>query len=120
MTSTFATKAPTSAADADAPKHRLRAGGHLRISSDPKDKREGVDRQREDVTVLAEAYGLDIVEWFIDNDTSASKGLQRKRWNDLLAKIESGELDAIGAWDQDRNWRMMSELEDLRKFFKKL
>ena len=27
------------------------------------------------------------------------------------------ESDAIAAWDQDRGWRMMHELEDLRKFF---
>ena len=36
------------------------------------------------------------------------------------ADIKAGKIDAIAAWDQDRNWRMMHELEDLRRFFSSL
>jgi hypothetical protein len=32
----------------------------------------------------------------------------------------AGRIDAIAALDQDCNWRMMHELEDLRKFFTSL
>jgi DNA invertase Pin-like site-specific DNA recombinase len=30
------------------------------------------------------------------------------------------KIDAIAAWDQDRGWRMMHELEDLRRFLTSL
>ena len=95
----------------------IRAGGYLRISSDPKDKRQGVNRQREDVTTLADVKGWQIVDWYPDNDRSASSGKERPEWDRLLADVKAGRIDAIAAWDQDRGWRMMSELEDLRRFF---
>lgn len=95
----------------------IRAGGYLRISSDPKDKREGVDRQREDVTALCEVKGWGLADFYVDNDRSASSGKDRPEWDRLLADIKAGRIDAIAAWDQDRGWRMMSELEALRRFF---
>ncbi|EIT90884.1 recombinase family protein [Mycobacteroides abscessus] len=99
---------------------RVRAGCYLRISSDPRDRREGVDRQREDTSALCEVKGWEAARYYIDNDRSASNGKDRPEWDRLLADIESGDIDAIAAWDQDRGWRMMSELEELRRFFKSL
>jgi DNA invertase Pin-like site-specific DNA recombinase len=99
---------------------RIRASGYCRISSDPKDKREGVDRQRQDVTALCEVKGWQLAGFYIDNDRSASNGKDRPLWDRLLADIEAGTIDAIAAWDQDRGWRMMAELEELRKFFASL
>jgi len=63
-----------------------------------------------------------VKEWtpaafYIDNDRSASNGKQRPEWDRMLADIEAGDIDAIAAWDQDRGWRMMHELEELRRFF---
>lgn len=101
-------------------KQQVRAGCYLRISSDPKDKREGIDRQREDTATLCEVKGWTVTEVYVDNDRSASSGKDRPEWNRLLADIKAGKIDAIAAWDQDRGWRMMSELEDLRKFFTSL
>ena len=98
----------------------VRAGCYCRISSDPKDKREGVGRQREDTTALCEVKGWTPAGFYIDNDKSASNGKERPEWDRLLADITAGKIDAIAAWDQDRGWRMMHELEDLRKFFTKL
>ena len=98
----------------------VKAGCYLRISSDPNDKREGVDRQREDATALCEIKGWQPVEFYIDNDKSASNGKQRPQWERLLADIKAGKIDAIAAWDQDRGWRMMHELEELRRFFTSL
>jgi DNA invertase Pin-like site-specific DNA recombinase len=98
----------------------IRAGCYLRISSDPNDKREGVDRQREDTTALCDVKGWTPAGFYPDNDRSASNGKQRPEWERLLADITAGKIDAIAAWDQDRGWRMMHELEDLRKFFTKL
>jgi DNA invertase Pin-like site-specific DNA recombinase len=98
----------------------MRAGCYCRISSDPKDKREGVDRQRQDTTALCEVKGWTPAGFYIDNDRSASNGGQRPEWDRLLADIKAGRIDVIAAWDQDRSWRLMSELEQLRKFFANL
>ncbi|WP_099222585.1 recombinase family protein [Mycobacterium persicum] len=99
---------------------QVRAACYCRISSDPKDKREGVDRQREDTTALCEVKGWTPAGFYIDNDRSASNGKHRPEWDRLLADVKAGKIDAIAAWDQDRGWRMMHELEELRKFFTEL
>jgi DNA invertase Pin-like site-specific DNA recombinase len=98
----------------------VRAGCYCRISSDPDDKREGTDRQRQDTAVLCEVKGWQVTEVYVDDDRSASNGKKRPEWDRLLADIKAGKIDAIAAWDQDRNWCMMAELEDLRKFFNSL
>ncbi|MDA0251849.1 MAG: recombinase family protein [Actinobacteria bacterium] len=98
-------------------KTQVRAGCYCRISSDPDDKREGVTRQREDTSALCEVKGWAVADYYVDNDRSASSGKERPEWERLLADIEAGKIDAIAAWEQDRGWRMMSELERLRKFF---
>ena len=95
----------------------IRAGCYLRISSDPDDKRDGVKRQREDTTALCEVKGWTPAGFYEDNDRSASNGHDRPKWEELLADIKAGKIDAIAAWDQDRGWRMMHELEELRRFF---
>jgi len=96
---------------------KVRAGCYCRISSDPNDKREGVERQREDTAALCEVKGWTPADYYVDNDRSASNGKSRPEWDRLMADIKAGKIDAIAAWDQDRGWRMMSELENLRKFF---
>jgi DNA invertase Pin-like site-specific DNA recombinase len=101
-------------------KPQIRAGCYHRISSDPDDKKQGTQRQREDTAVLCEVQGWVVAKDYTDNNRSASNGKNRERWRDLLADVKAGEIDAIAAWDQDRGWRMMSELEDLRKFFASL
>jgi DNA invertase Pin-like site-specific DNA recombinase len=98
----------------------IRAACYCRISSDPKDKREGVDRQQEDTAALCELKGWRVAGFYVDNDKSASNGKDRPEWDRLLADIKAGKIDAIAAWDQDRGWRMMHELEELRRFFTKL
>ncbi|ORA12608.1 recombinase family protein [Mycobacterium asiaticum] len=95
----------------------VRAGCYCRISSDPKDRREGVERQREDTIALCEVKGWTPVGYYVDNDRSASNGKDRPEWDRLLADVQAGKIDAIAAWDQDRGWRMMHELEQLRRFF---
>jgi DNA invertase Pin-like site-specific DNA recombinase len=101
-------------------KEQVRAGCYLRISSDPDDKREGTARQREDTAALCEVQGWTVAGVYPDDNRSASNGKDRPQWKRLLADIGAGRIDAIAAWDQDRNWRMMHELEDLRRFFASL
>ncbi len=64
--------------------------------------------------------GWEAARYYVDNDRSASNGKDRPEWDRLLADIKTGDIDAIAAWDQDRGWRMMSELEELRRFFNSL
>ena len=101
-------------------KQQVRAGCYLRISSDPNDKRQGVERQRQDTTALCEIKEWVPAGFYEDNDRSASNGKDRPEWDRLLADIKAGKINAIAAWDQDRGWRMMHELEELRRFFTKL
>jgi DNA invertase Pin-like site-specific DNA recombinase len=96
------------------PTPQVRAGCYLRISSDPKDKRVGVERQREDTTVLCEVQGWVPIGFYEDNDRSASNGKDRPQWDRLLADIAAGKADAIVVWNQDRGWRKMADLESLR------
>ncbi|MGV0838555.1 recombinase family protein, partial [Mycolicibacterium thermoresistibile] len=90
-------------------KQQVRAGCYLRISSDPEDKRMGVDSQREAASALCELRGWTPVEFYTDNNRSASKGGSRAEWERLLGDIEAGRIDAVAAVDQDRNWRLMAE-----------
>ena len=102
-----------------APQQKIRAACYCRISSDPKDKREGVDRQREDTAALCELKGWKIADVYIDNDRSASNGKGRPEWTRLLADIEVGKIDAVAAWDQDRVNRMMEDFVAYKKLFVK-
>jgi DNA invertase Pin-like site-specific DNA recombinase len=100
------------------PKPLVRALCYCRISSDPRDKRAGVDRQREDVAALCDVLDWTPAGFYTDNDRAASD--KREAWERVLADLAAGKGDAIAAWDQDRNWRYMWQLEDLRRFFDKL
>src|SRR5690348_15820602 len=95
---------------------RLRAGCYLRISSDPGDKRAGIDRQREDTAVMCEVNGWSIAGFYEDNDRSATSG-KRDDWDRLLADVKAGKIDAVVVWNQDRGWRKMADLEELRPTF---
>jgi len=99
------------------PKPQLRAACYCRISSDPKDKREGVDRQRADTTALCEVKQWTPVGFYVDNDKSASNGKHRPEWERLLADIRAGKVDAVAAWDQDRVNRMMEDFVAYKKLF---
>lgn len=98
-------------------KPQVRAGCYCRISSDPKDKREGVERQREDTTDICAINGWAPAGYYVDNDRSASNGGARPEWERLLNDVQAGRVDAVVVWNQDRGWRKMSELESLRPVF---
>ena len=95
----------------------VKAGCYCRISSDPKDKREGTQRQREDTAALCEVKGWTVAGYYVDDDRSASNGTKREAWECLLADIEAGKIDAVAAWDQDRVNRMMDDFIHYKKLF---
>ena len=92
----------------------VRAACYCRISSDPRDKRQGVTRQKEDTAVLCEVNGWAVTDFYVDNDVSATSGGPRPEWSRLLDDVAAGKVDAIVVWNQDRGWRKMADLESLR------
>jgi DNA invertase Pin-like site-specific DNA recombinase len=58
-------------------KPQIRAGCYCRISSDPDDKREGTQRQREDTGALCEVKDWTVAGYYVDDDRSASNGKDR-------------------------------------------
>lgn len=91
---------------------RRQAAGYLRISNDKTGEGLGVERQREDIIVSADADNTDIVEWYVDNDISAYSGKRRPRYEDMLADAQAGSAwRTIWAWNPDRLHRRTIELE---------
>jgi DNA invertase Pin-like site-specific DNA recombinase len=104
----------------EAPNALVRAGCYCRISSDPQDKRQGTQRQREDTAIMCEVNRWTPVDYYVDDDKSASNGKDRPAWDRLLADMKAGLIDAVVVWNQDRGWRKVADLEDLRPLFASL
>ncbi|TMZ37823.1 hypothetical protein EMG21_33585, partial [Klebsiella pneumoniae] len=71
-----------------------RASIYVRISYDPKDTRAGVHRQYEECVKLCERMGFEVGPLFEDNDLSATSGVARPAFEELLAS----NPEAIVAW----------------------
>lgn len=93
----------------------LRAVGYARISKDDTLEGRGVARQTEDIEVLCQREGWELLEVLTDNDVSASRYSRKKRpgYAELLARIETGAVDRAVVYDVDRLLRQPRELEDL-------
>jgi DNA invertase Pin-like site-specific DNA recombinase len=91
---------------------QIRAAIYARISSDPRGKHEGVDRQVADCKALAKTLGWTIVATFIDNDISAYSGAPRPAYREMLDAVRTGEIAGIVAWHTDRLHRRPTELEE--------
>jgi len=89
----------------------VKAGVYTRISSDPSGQRAGVDRQRDDCEAHCLARGWEVVEVFWANDASAYGRKPRRAYEWMLAAVESGSIDAIVTWHNDRLHRSPKELE---------
>lgn len=80
---------------------------YVRISYDPKDTRAGVHRQYEECTKLCERMGFEVGPLFEDNDLSATSGVARPAFEELLVS----DPEVIVAWHQDRLLRTTADLE---------
>lgn len=90
-----------------------RAAIYCRISQDRTGEGLGVQRQEQDCRALCERNGWDVVQVLVDNDVSASTGKRRPAYEQLLALIEAGSIDAVAVWALDRLYRRPIELEQL-------
>ena len=89
----------------------IRAAIYTRISSDPSGRRAGVERQRVDCEAYCRARGWAIEEVFCDNDVTAYGKKPRPAYDRMLAAVESGRVEAIVSWHNDRLHRSPTELE---------
>lgn len=88
----------------------VRAGIYLRLSNDPQGTQAAVARQEIELREMCAELGWAVTDVYVDNDTSAFSGKPRKNYDRLLADVESGAIDAIGAWHNDRLHRRSKEL----------
>lgn len=95
----------------------VRAAVYCRISSD-KEKSEGltalgVKRQEADCRKLCADRGWTVVEpAYVDNNISAADPRKRRpAYQQLLADITAGRVDAVVVWAEDRLHRRPAELE---------
>src|SRR5207244_3099370 len=89
----------------------VRAGVYARISSDREGDGLGVARQIEDCERLAERKGWPVAARYVDDDVSAWSGKRRPEYARMLADLETGTIDGLLVYDQDRLHRQPSELE---------
>lgn len=87
------------------------AGIYVRISDDREGRELGVQRQEEDCRKLADRLGWRVVDVYADNDISAFSGKERPGYERLLGDVETGRINAILAWHNDRLHRSPLELE---------
>jgi DNA invertase Pin-like site-specific DNA recombinase len=96
------------------------ATGELRLSE------KGITRQKEDILGLADKLGVNIVEWYPENDTTAFKKKRirlpngrsvwrviRPEFRRMLEDFEDGKIDGVIFYDIDRLARQPRDLEDL-------
>ncbi|MCA1702554.1 MAG: recombinase family protein [Actinobacteria bacterium] len=86
---------------------------YCRISLDRAGAGLGVARQQEDCRELATRLGWPVADVYVDNDVSAYSGKPRPAWQQLLAHVKSGAVDAVLCWHVDRLTRSPRELEDV-------
>ena len=110
MTQTLERVAPQDAAP-------VRAAVYLRQSLNRTGEGLAVSRQREDCLRLCAERGWIPTE-YVDNDTSASKGV-RPQYRKMLADINAGEIQAVVVWHLDRLHRQPVELEEFIDVTKK-
>jgi DNA invertase Pin-like site-specific DNA recombinase len=84
---------------------------YARISSDQDGTGLGVARQLEDCRKLAARLGWPVGQEYVDNDISAYSGKRRPAFEQMLADIEAGDVDAVIVYHIDRLTRRPVELE---------
>src|SRR4051794_36750378 len=89
----------------------MKAALYARISQDEFRSGYGVERQLEDCRREAERRGWVVAREYVDNDTSASNGRPRPRFEQMMGDVDAGRVEAIVVWDADRLTRQPLEVE---------
>src|SRR5690625_2992992 len=80
---------------------------YVRISQDRLGDQVSVDNQQRACERLVEQRGWTVREVFVDNDLSATSGVKRPAFEQLLAS----NPEAVVCWHTDRLIRLTSDLE---------
>lgn len=88
---------------------------YVRISKDKTGRAAGVKRQEKESRETALEAGITITDVIIDNDKSATNGMERPGFERLLERIASGEVTTVVCWDPDRLYRLDEDLQRLIK-----
>jgi site-specific DNA recombinase len=84
---------------------------YLRISRDPDGDELGVQRQRHECLELCKSRGWRVAMVHQDDDTSAFSGKTRPGYEELLRRVDAGQVRGVVAWHPDRLHRSPLELE---------
>ena len=87
-----------------------RVACYLRQSKDVADDKLGIERQREACLKLCADRGWSLIEFYKDNNRSASNGKLREDYQRLLADIAANKVDVVVAYHQDRIGRDVLEI----------
>jgi len=90
-----------------------RGGIYTRISLNEEQDRLGVQRQEQDGRAALERRGMPLHRVYEDNDISGSGDYVRPDYDDLIADLRSGVINAIWSWDVDRLTRGHREYIEL-------
>jgi site-specific DNA recombinase len=91
----------------------LRAVAYCRISRDPDGTELGVARQRKTIQELCDREGYELVDVFVDDDTSAYGRKRRVGFDAMLEAIGDPSIGIVIGWTVDRLTRNMRVGEDL-------
>jgi DNA invertase Pin-like site-specific DNA recombinase len=87
---------------------------YTRISKDRDGNLLGTGRQERAGRKLADNRGWTVIETYVDDDRTAYKrGAPRPEYERLVRDIVAGRVKAVVAWDPDRLYRQMTDLEEL-------
>lgn len=84
---------------------------YARISSDVEGTGAGVERQLADCRKLADSLGWRVGGEYVDNDISAYSGKRRPAYEQMMADLADGTVDAVLIYHLDRLTRRPIELE---------
>lgn len=94
---------------ADTPR---RAGIYCRLSEDPDGTKPSIDRQEREARALCEKEGFTVTKVYKDRDLSGfKKGVVRPAFEDMLADLEAGIIDAVVCFKLDRLSRQPGQFE---------
>lgn len=82
---------------------------YARLSQDQQHTGAGVERQLEECRDYADQLGWVVLDEYVDNDMSATKGKRRPNFERLLSEVHSPVV--VVCWHTDRLVRMVKDLE---------
>jgi DNA invertase Pin-like site-specific DNA recombinase len=104
---------PRSAPDHNPPGDGVPCAIYARISEDPDQDENGVNRQLEDCRgLIAQRFGWELAGEYVDNDISATKNKPRPEYHRLLADVDAGRIKVIVVYTTSRLLRTRRERVD--------